>query len=194
MYVISLVRTAVPNTKCVQITARHFTLPPAEPISNQQAAIFSVNEAVTNHSSADVRCNLYRLMSNSSNMNYISTKLWDLMRNESNYDNMEAIHDAIHRAVGGDWWNDGLGVGTMYWTQAAAFDPIFWMHHAMVDRLFAMWQVLHPDNWLIPAYNTETWTLWEEDEIDGNTRQSTARPNILLSSLLTRSSFNALPC
>jgi tyrosinase len=115
------------------------------------------------------------------------------MRNQSTYDNMEAIHDAIHRAVGGDWWNDGLGVGTMYWTPAAAFDPIFWMHHAMVDRLFAMWQVLYPDNWLLPAGFTETWTLWEADDVDGNTRELALRLQNVLGFLLMRSSINAVP-
>lgn len=142
-------------------------------------AVVAVRDAVTNHSGPDLRCNLYRLMSNSSNLNYLSTKLWDERRNETSYDNMEAIHDAIHRAIGGDY-DDNLGVGTMYWTPAAAFDPIFWMHHAMVDRMFAMWQVLYPDNWLNPADGTETWTLYENITVDGSTRTCF---RLLLSSL-----------
>jgi tyrosinase len=154
----------------MKITVRHFTVPPAPPVSDQLATILSIQNTVTNHSGPDLRCNLYRLMSNSSNLNYISTKLWDERRNASTYDNMEAIHDAIHRAVGGDWWSDHLGVGTMYWTPAAAFDPVFWMHHAMVDRLFAMYQVLYPTNWLQPANGTETWTIYDADVVDGNTR------------------------
>ncbi|KAF2423095.1 Di-copper centre-containing protein [Tothia fuscella] len=149
-------------------TVRHFDIPPKSPQSHHDLAVLAVEDTVANHSGPDLRCNLYRLMANSSNLNYLSTKLWDERRNTTSYDNMEAIHDAIHRAIGGDY-NDGFGVGTMYWTPAAAFDPIFWMHHAMVDRMFAMWQVLYPDNWLKPADGTETWTLFENNTVDGKT-------------------------
>jgi tyrosinase len=47
----------------------------------------------------------------------------------------------------------------MSYIDYAAFDPVFWLHHAMVDRCFAMWQVLHPGNYVIPdpaTYNTFT--------------------------------------
>lgn len=32
----------------------------------------------------------------------------------------------------------------------SAFDPLFFLHHCNVDRIFALWQVFHPDAWIVP--------------------------------------------
>ncbi len=43
------------------------------------------------------------------------------------------IHNAVHRAVGGDMV-----------TSASPSDPIFWLHHADIDRIWATWQKNFP--------------------------------------------------
>ena len=60
--------------------------------------------------------------------------------------NVESIHNSIHNSVGGD--------GHMQYPEVAAFDPMFWLHHANVDRILALWQVLNPDQWIVPTMNT----------------------------------------
>jgi tyrosinase len=65
---------------------------------------------------------------------------------DQDFSNIENIHNGIHSFVGGN--------GHMSYPELSAFDPIFFLHHANVDRLFAMWQVLNPDNYVVPTANT----------------------------------------
>ena len=53
---------------------------------------------------------------------------------------LEAIHDGIHVAVGGN--------GHMSDPAVAGFDPIFFLHHCNVDRLLALWSALNPGVWV----------------------------------------------
>ncbi len=45
-------------------------------------------------------------------------------------DRLEAVHNLVHRAVG----------GTMQTTSAPA-DPLFWLHHAFIDKIWNDWQM-----------------------------------------------------
>ncbi|GBB89955.1 hypothetical protein RclHR1_01680026 [Rhizophagus clarus] len=54
---------------------------------------------------------------------------------------IEAVHDSVHLAVGGDG-------GHIANSDVAAFDPIFFLHHCNVDRFVAIWQAIHPDVWI----------------------------------------------
>ena len=83
--------------------------------------------------------------------------------------NIESLHDDIHNAVGGNWDSDNSARGTFYFLDASAFDPIFWMHHAMVDRMLVMFQVLHPESWILPQTTGSTWTISDSEMVDGNT-------------------------
>ncbi|GAM89119.1 hypothetical protein ANO11243_071540 [Dothideomycetidae sp. 11243] len=53
---------------------------------------------------------------------------------------MESQHNNIHMSVG----------QTMADLTIAAFDPVFWLHHANVDRIFAIYQAIHPDDYVTP--------------------------------------------
>lgn len=53
------------------------------------------------------------------------------------------VHNAVHRAVGGDMA-----------TAASPADPVFFLHHANVDRLWAAWQKAHPGQ--APPNKTES--------------------------------------
>ncbi|KAG8922053.1 hypothetical protein FRC02_012164, partial [Tulasnella sp. 418] len=55
---------------------------------------------------------------------------------------LETIHGDVHVIVGGN--------GQMSQVPVAAFDPIFWLHHVNVDRVLALWEALHPGEW-VPA-------------------------------------------
>lgn len=44
-----------------------------------------------------------------------------------------SVHNAVHRAVGGDMVSAG-----------SPTDPLFFLHHANIDRLWASWQAKHP--------------------------------------------------
>ncbi|ATY62979.1 Di-copper centre-containing [Cordyceps militaris] len=63
----------------------------------------------------------------------------------SEYLNLEQIHNTIHDLVGGSSVKEGYG--HMARPEVAAFDPIFWMHHCNIDRLFHLWQCSNPSNW-----------------------------------------------
>lgn len=64
---------------------------------------------------------------------------------DSEYLNLEQIHNSIHVYVGGSSVKEGYG--HMMFPEVAAFDPIFWMHHCNIDRLFHLWQCSNPSNW-----------------------------------------------
>jgi tyrosinase len=42
---------------------------------------------------------------------------------------LEAVHDWVHSAVGGNMV-----------TSRSPADPLFWLHHANIDRIWARWQ------------------------------------------------------
>jgi tyrosinase len=46
---------------------------------------------------------------------------------------LEAVHGAVHDAVGGTMAGSG-----------SPGDPLFWLHHANVDRLWDQWHTAHP--------------------------------------------------
>ncbi len=54
-----------------------------------------------------------------------------------------SVHNAVHRAVGGDMA-----------TAASPTDPLFVLHHAHLDRIWAEWQKAHPGQ--VPPNKTET--------------------------------------
>lgn len=79
------------------------------------------------------------------------------------YASLEGLHDSIHRAVG------GLG-GHMRFNTMAGFDPIFFFHHSNVDRIFALWQRMHPDQWIEPSVGIQgTFTIPAGATVDENT-------------------------
>lgn len=47
------------------------------------------------------------------------------------------------------------------------------MHHCNVDRIFALWQVLHPDQWVTAssAGSLGTFTIAPNSEVDADTRE-----------------------
>ncbi|KAE9377099.1 Di-copper centre-containing protein [Stipitochalara longipes BDJ] len=66
---------------------------------------------------------------------------------------IENIHDNIHVDIGG-------GAGHMSFLAYSAFDPIFWLHHTNIDRLFAIWQAIHPNQYLTQMEEgTGTYTI-----------------------------------
>ncbi|CAG8476361.1 1811_t:CDS:2 [Cetraspora pellucida] len=83
--------------------------------------------------------------------------------NYGHYSSIEVVHDAVHDALG------GFG-GHMSYPDIAGFDPIFFLHHSNVDRLIAIWQVCHPDVWIVGnAYTEGTFTDELDKYIDENT-------------------------
>lgn len=56
---------------------------------------------------------------------------------------LEAVHGAVHNAVG----------GTMAGAGSPA-DPLFWLHHANIDRIWAQWHRDHPK--ALPPHRTTT--------------------------------------
>ncbi|KAI5777171.1 hypothetical protein EDC01DRAFT_429778 [Geopyxis carbonaria] len=93
-----------------------------------------------------------------------STNRWTPNGVSSDYDSLEAIHDWLHGAVGGD-------MGSV---AHAAFDPIFMLHHTNVDRLGALWQALHPKlakSW--ETFEGDSSTFWTE-----GTKESPTTPLI----------------
>ena len=87
---------------------------------------------------------VYELLTTPTNYSLVSCVV-DEAADGTNF-NIENIHNGIHNFVGGS-------VGHMSYPELAAFDPIFYLHHANVDRLFAMWQVLNPNNYVVPTPN-----------------------------------------
>ncbi|KAI5850158.1 hypothetical protein DFP73DRAFT_538427 [Morchella snyderi] len=59
---------------------------------------------------------------------------------------LENIHDSVREDIGGG--------GHMSYDQVAAFDPIFWLHRCNIERLFAMWQAVHPDQYIVNGLDT----------------------------------------
>jgi len=59
------------------------------------------------------------------------------------FNNIESTHDSVHIGL-------GQNGGQISYTQIAAYDPIFFLHHGMVDYVLAVWQELHPDEWVTP--------------------------------------------
>lgn len=93
---------------------------------------------------------LYNLFSNYDNYTLFSNEGW--AADTSQYDSLESLHDNVHAMLGGS-------DGHMTIVPFSAFDPVFVLHHAMVDRLYALWQVMHPNSWIIPEvarYNSYT--------------------------------------
>ena len=54
-----------------------------------------------------------------------------------------SVHNAVHRAVGGDMA-----------TAASPTDPVFFLHHANIDQIWAEWQKAHPAQ--LPPNKNET--------------------------------------
>lgn len=95
---------------------------------------------------------VYKVLTNYTEFKYVSNEGWIEESDVNLQDSFEAIHDAVHGAVGGD-------NGHMTLTDFSSFDPTFMLHHANVDRLFAMWQALHPDSWFEPT-REQTGNFW----------------------------------
>ncbi|KAJ0167064.1 Tyrosinase [Colletotrichum tanaceti] len=83
---------------------------------------------------------LYTLLSNYKDYGPFSNKYWGIATNQSQYDSIESLHDAMHVLVGNR--------GHLFYIQYSAFDPVFFLHHTMADRIVAMWQVLYPMSWV----------------------------------------------
>ena len=110
-----------------------------------------VADALDN-SAASFRSRLFTLFTNYPNYVTFSNEAWIPEDNPAGYDSIESIHDQIHGLTGGNY-------GHMTYIEYSAFDPVFFLHHAMIDRCFAIWQVLHPDSYVVPepaTYSTFT--------------------------------------
>ncbi|KXH25142.1 hypothetical protein CSIM01_11403 [Colletotrichum simmondsii] len=92
------------------------------------------------HARPALQQRLYTLLSNYKDFEPFSNKFWGTASNQTQYDSVEALHDAMHVLVGDR--------GHLYYIQYSAFDPVFFLHHAMVERIVAMWQVLYPTAWV----------------------------------------------
>ncbi|OLN94326.1 Tyrosinase 1 [Colletotrichum chlorophyti] len=129
---------------------------PFETADNQ-----SIAHAVE-HARPALQQRLYNLLSNYKDYGPFSNKYWGTATNQSQYDSVESLHDAMHVLVGNR--------GHLYYIQYSAFDPVFFLHHTMVDRIVAMWQVLYPESWVTsqvaiehsftmpPGYAQDMWT------------------------------------
>ncbi|KAG8919046.1 hypothetical protein FRC02_001964 [Tulasnella sp. 418] len=94
----------------------------------------------------------------------IDTHTWRIMSNalsktglpdpRGNANSLEVIHGNVHVALAGEMGDPAT----------AAFDPIFWLHHVNVDRLLALWQAIHPKEWMDSEedYNAELWPFWKD--------------------------------
>ena len=109
-------------------------------------------------------------------------------------DSIESLHDTIHSLVGGFGPGQPTQAGHMAFIQWSAFDPIFFLHHCMVDRVLAIWQTLHPTEWvtasraltnsytirrgqtlsattpLTPFFANDNGTFWDSDGVRDHTR------------------------
>ncbi|GKT55489.1 tyrosinase precursor [Colletotrichum tofieldiae] len=90
---------------------------------------------------------LYTLLSNYKDYGPFSNKYWGAATNQSQYDSVESLHDAMHVLVGNR--------GHLFYIQYSAFDPVFFLHHTMADRIVAMWQILYPTSWVSPQVTME---------------------------------------
>ncbi|KAG6363418.1 hypothetical protein INS49_008517 [Diaporthe citri] len=84
---------------------------------------------------------LYNLFTNYDNYTIFSNEGW--AADTTRYDSLENLHDNLHALLGGSQ-------GHMTIVPFSAFDPLFFLHHCNVDRIFALWQVFHPDAWIVP--------------------------------------------
>lgn len=84
---------------------------------------------------------LYNLFTNYDNYTIFSNEGW--AADTTRYDSLENLHDNLHALLGGLQ-------GHMTIVPFSAFDPLFFLHHCNVDRIFALWQVFHPDAWIVP--------------------------------------------
>jgi tyrosinase len=106
---------------------------------------------------------LYNLFTLYSNYTTFSNTAFKPATPSSDSDSLEAIHDDIHVAIGGD---TGGHMGVI---NVAAFDPIFYLHHTAVDRAFAIWQALYPESYVEPETSDfETFTISPGDIEDVN--------------------------
>ncbi|KAF6810967.1 tyrosinase precursor [Colletotrichum sojae] len=92
------------------------------------------------HARPALQQRLYTLLSNYKDYGPFSNKYWGTATNRSQFDSVEALHDAMHVLVGNR--------GHMYYIQYSAFDPVFFLHHTMADRIVALWQALYPNSWV----------------------------------------------
>ncbi|KAK2002831.1 Di-copper centre-containing protein [Colletotrichum falcatum] len=99
------------------------------------------------HARPALQQRLYTLLSNYKDYGPFSNKYWGTATNQSQYDSIESLHDAMHVLVGNR--------GHLFYIQYSAFDPVFFLHHTMVDRIIAMWQVLYPTSWVSPQVAME---------------------------------------
>ncbi|KAK4141580.1 uncharacterized protein C8A04DRAFT_13942 [Dichotomopilus funicola] len=113
---------------------------------------------------ASIAQRLYTLFSSSDNYTTFSN-------NAASGNSIEALHDSIHTLVGGlgpSW--PSPQPGHMAYTQWAGFDPIFFLHHCMVDRIFALWQAIHPNQWVVPSQALlNSYTTRRGQEVNGQT-------------------------
>ncbi|CCF32684.1 hypothetical protein CH063_00848 [Colletotrichum higginsianum] len=103
--------------------------------SNNQSIAHAVE-----HARPALQQRLYTLLSNYKDYGPFSNKYWGIATNQSQYDSIESLHDAMHVLVGNR--------GHLFYIQYSAFDPVFFLHHTMADRIVAMWQVLYPMSWV----------------------------------------------
>ncbi|KAH9243521.1 hypothetical protein K456DRAFT_1767695 [Colletotrichum gloeosporioides 23] len=99
------------------------------------------------HARPALQQRLYTLLSNYKDYGPFSNKYWGTATNQSQFDSVEALHDAMHVLVGNR--------GHMYYIQYSAFDPVFFLHHTMADRIVTMWQALYPNSWVTPQVAME---------------------------------------
>ncbi|GKT48364.1 tyrosinase [Colletotrichum spaethianum] len=99
------------------------------------------------HARPALQQRLYTLLSNYKDYGPFSNKYWGTATNQSQYDSVESLHDAMHVLVGNR--------GHLFYIQYSAFDPVFFLHHTMADRIVAMWQVLYPRSWVSPQVAME---------------------------------------
>lgn len=130
--------SSAPNILQQSNTVRHY-----DPVTGQsnEAAAYSTLQA----SSAVRLSRVYKLLSEVGN--YTTFSLF-----QRNSTNIEGIHGDVHNGVGGVV-NGDRATGHMTIIPISAFDPAFWLHHANVDRLVALWQALHPDEYVQPTLN-----------------------------------------
>ncbi|KZL88097.1 tyrosinase precursor [Colletotrichum incanum] len=99
------------------------------------------------HARPALQQRLYTLLSNYKDYGPFSNKYWGAATNQSQYDSVESLHDAMHVLVGNR--------GHLFYIQYSAFDPVFFLHHTMTDRIVAMWQILYPTSWVSPQVAME---------------------------------------
>jgi tyrosinase len=114
--------------------------------TNATASAVSQNSLVArqlDNNAASFRSRLYVLYSAYHNYSTYSNTAWYPDNTDGDYDSIEGIHDQIHALTGSG--------GHMSVTDYSAFDPLFMLHHANIDRSFAMWQVINPDQYVVPT-------------------------------------------